>query len=179
MTLSYCHFSACWLIEVTRSRCSISETVNFLYSTSKYAGAMTDQYEHVLGVVLQASWTASSTPSTVIGCMPIRQWIVVTLATVTYKARIRLSGVQAYLQCEIHSLVWRSKHRHAQLQLFSFSNNQPLYHYIIRGFRGDALYKLMIDVDYIICSQSVLCSRSYSLELSWWPHPFSWYVFDI
>jgi len=28
-------------------------------------------------------------------------------------------------------------------------------------------------------SESVLCSRSYSLELSRCPHPFSWYVFDI
>ena len=30
---------------------------------------------------------------------------------------------------------------------------------------------------YIVCSESVLCSCSYSLELSWCPHPFSWYVF--
>ena len=30
---------------------------------------------------------------------------------------------------------------------------------------------------YIICSESILCRHSYSLELSWCPHPF--YVFDI
>jgi len=38
---------------------------------------------------------------------------------------------------------------YAQLQLF-YSNNKPF-----------------------ICSESVFCSRSYSLELSWCPHPFS------
>ena len=49
--------------------------------------------------------------------LSIRQRSVFKLATVTYKAR--LSGLPAYLQCvELCAL----------LQLFSFSNNQPLYH---------------------------------------------------
>jgi len=49
--------------------------------------------------------------------LSIRQRSVFKLATVTYKAR--LSGLPAYLQCVELC---------AQLQLFSFSNNQPLYH---------------------------------------------------
>jgi len=39
---------------------------------------------------------------------------------------------------------------------------------------GSRLY-----IHYIICSESILCSRSYSLELSWCTHPFNWYVLDI
>jgi len=52
-------------------------------------------------VVLQASWTASATDMRrQLHWLPVRQRIVFKLATVTYKAR--LSGLPAYLQCEIH-----------------------------------------------------------------------------
>ena len=70
------------------------------------------------------------------------------LATVTYKAR--LSGLPAYLQCEIHN------YHPSRTLAFNLSSSPTA-----------------TTSHYIICSESVLCSRSYNLELSWCPRPFS------
>ena len=52
-------------------------------------------------VVLQAPWTASATDMRrQLHWLPVRRRIVFKLAAVTYKAL--LSGLPAYLQCEIH-----------------------------------------------------------------------------
>ena len=71
--------------------------------------------------------------------LPIRQRYVFKLATVTYKAR--LSGLPAYLQCEIHDY-HPSRTLRSTSALLLRSSNQPLV--------------------CIICSESVLCSRSYT-----------------
>jgi len=89
-----------------------------------------------------------------IGCQ-LRQQIVFELATVTYKAW--LSGLPAYGPTySVKFTITIRLELYVQLQLFSYSSNQPGSHYRP-----------------IICSESVLCNCSYNLELSWCPHPFS------
>jgi len=56
--------------------------------------------------------------------LPIIQWIVFKLATVTYKAR--LSGLLATYS--VKSTIIIRQELYVQLQLFSYSSNQPLYH---------------------------------------------------
>jgi len=117
---------------------------SLLYGTSEGNLDRLQRVQNQLArVVLQAPWTASATDMRrQLHWLPVRQRIVFKLATVTYKAR--LSGLPVYLQCEIHDY-------HPSRTLHSTSATTS---------------------HYIICSDSVLCSRSYSLELSWCPHPF-------
>jgi len=118
-TANDCHNHCCARLDYCNS---------LLYGTSE---GNLDRLQHVQNqlahVVLQAPWTASAMDMRrQLYWLPIRQQIVFKLATVTYKAR--LSGLPVYLQFEIHDYHPSRTLCSTQPQLFSFSNNQPLYH---------------------------------------------------
>ena len=75
---------------------------SLLYGTSEGNLDRLQRVQNQLAhIVLQAPWTAIAMDiRSQLHWLPIRQRIVFKLATVTYKAR--LSGLLAYLQCEIH-----------------------------------------------------------------------------
>ena len=104
-------------------------TIVIVYGTSEGNLDRLQRVQNQLArVVLQAPWTASATDiRRQLHWLPVRQRIVFKLATVTYRPKPRMPGLPAYTYNVKFTITIRLE-LYAQLRLFSFSNNQPLYH---------------------------------------------------
>ena len=123
---------------------------SLLYGTSEGNLDRLQRVQNQLVRVVQAPWTASATDMRrQLHWLPVRQRIIFKLAAVTYEAR--LSGLPAYLQCEIHD-----------------------YH-PSRTLRSTSVLLLQQQPATTSFAARAFCAAApiYSMELSWCPLTFS------
>ena len=129
---------------------------SLLYGTSKCNLERLQRVQNQLvHVVLQAPWTASATDlRRQLHWLPIRQRIAFKLAAVAYKTR--QSGIPEYLHCDIRDYQPCSKPNH--LLSLLLSHTAPSLDVSSAVATATCHHSISI--------YGVLCSRSYSLELS-------------